>query len=138
MARIVVVDDNREMVDMLCLALDILGHDSIGAIGGEHAIETIKHQLPDAVLLDWMMPGMDGLETLRRIRAMPEVDGLPVIVLTASMEHDLEARAVGAGAAGYLLKPVSLEALAKSIAHYLDLPVHATPEGKLAEPAQVS
>ncbi|MGD2252778.1 MAG: response regulator [Anaerolineales bacterium] len=138
MARIVVVDDNREMVDMLCLALKILGHDPIAAYGGEHAIEIMEKQLPDAVLLDWMMPGMDGREALRRIRAIPDVDGMPVIVLTASAAHDLEALVVAAGATGCILKPVSLDMLAKSIAHYVGLPVHAGSDGRLAEPTPAS
>jgi CheY-like chemotaxis protein len=138
MARIVVVDDNREMVDMLCLALRVIGHDPVAAYGGEHAIEILEERLPDAVLLDWMMPGIDGKEALRRIRAIPGVDGMPVIVLTASAAHDLEAHVLAAGATGCILKPVSLDVLAKSIAQFANLPVRAGLDGRLAASTPVS
>ncbi|MCJ7512396.1 MAG: response regulator [Anaerolineales bacterium] len=111
MARILIVDDEPDTVRILCLALQVLGHQAQGVCSGAQALEALAASLPDAVLLDIMMPEMDGFETLRRIRGMPSVNGLPVLFVTASAEADLGLRGAAAGAQGVLHKPVDLHTL---------------------------
>ena len=107
-----VVDDNPTMVEMLSMALNIFGHNALAAYSGEEALERIPEDCPDLVLLDLTMPGIDGYETLRRLRAFPESEDLPVYVITAAAELDLEERVLLAGGTGLLRKPIQMETLA--------------------------
>lgn len=92
------------------------GHLAFSAFSGEEALSAIERELPDVVLLDLKMPGIDGFETLNRLRRMPKGQGLPVLVITAQDEADLEARVAEAGGNGLLKKPVDVNLLAAQIA----------------------
>jgi CheY-like chemotaxis protein len=107
-----VVDDNPTMVEMLSMALNIFGHNALAAYSGEEALQQIPCTHPDLVLLDLTMPGIDGYETLHRLRAHPESRDLPVYVITAAAELDLEERIHLAGGTGLLRKPIQMETLA--------------------------
>jgi CheY-like chemotaxis protein len=107
-----VVDDNPTMVEMLSMALNLFGHNALAVYSGEEALERIPADLPDVILLDLTMPGIDGYETLRRMRAMPVGNTLPVFVITAAAELDLEERVLLAGGTGLLRKPIQMETLA--------------------------
>ena len=107
-----VVDDNPTMVEMISMALNIFGHNALAAYSGEEALQRISEDDPDLILLDLTMPGIDGYETLRRLRACPETEGLPVYVITAAAELDLEERIHLAGGTGLLRKPIQMETLA--------------------------
>ncbi len=115
MPRVLVVDDDPNTVEMLAKALTLFGHQAERAFSGEEALDQTGRRLPEVVLLDLMMPGIDGYETLRRLRVLPGGDQVPVIVVTASSEPDLEQRVAAAGATGCLRKPVQLSALADLI-----------------------
>jgi CheY-like chemotaxis protein len=115
MARIMIVDDNREMADMLSVAVSVIGHDPIVCYSALHALKIIAEEDPDLVLLDLMMRDMDGLEFLRRVRARPDLLHLPIIVVTASSETVVADQATLAGATCCLWKPVSLDALTSTI-----------------------
>lgn len=112
MATVMVVDDNPTMVEMLSMALNLFGHNALAVYSGEEALERIPADLPDVILLDLTMPGIDGYETLRRMRAMPVGNTLPVFVITAAAELDLEERVLLAGGTGLLRKPIQMETLA--------------------------
>lgn len=112
MATVMIVDDNPTMVEMLSMALNIFGHNVLAAYSGEEALEQIPKANLDLVLLDLTMPGIDGYETLRRLRALPETEGLPVYVITAAAELDLEENIRLAGGTGLLRKPIQMETLA--------------------------
>jgi CheY-like chemotaxis protein len=111
MGRILIVDDDPLTVEMFVTAISIFGHEGLKAYSGEEALRIVSGQKPDLILLDLMMPGLDGFETLRQLRSMPGLDGLPVLVVTASAERDVEERAAAAGANGCMHKPVDLAAL---------------------------
>jgi CheY-like chemotaxis protein len=117
-ATVMVVDDNPTMVEMLSMALNIFGHNALAAYSGEEALERIPEHLPDLVLLDLTMPGIDGYETLRRLRACPETEELPVYVITAAAELDLEERVLLAGGTGLLHKPIQMETLADLVENH--------------------
>ena len=97
MATVMIVDDNPTMVEMLSMALNIFGHNALAAYSGEEALERIPEADLDLVLLDLTMPGMDGYETLRRLRSRPDTKALPVYVITAAAELDLEENILLAG-----------------------------------------
>lgn len=115
MATVMVVDDNPTMVEMLSMALNLFGHNALAVYSGEEALERIPADLPDVILLDLTMPGIDGYETLRRMRAMPTGNTLPVFVITAAAELDLEERVLLAGGTGLLRKPIQMETLADTV-----------------------
>jgi DNA-binding NtrC family response regulator len=104
-AKILVVDDEPANLKVLYKVLGEREHDVLVAANGVEALEIIEHGLPDLVLLDLMMPGIDGLEVCRRLRAAEATRNLPIIILTASGEdqHVLDAFAVGA--TDYVVKP---------------------------------
>jgi CheY-like chemotaxis protein len=132
MAQLLVVDDEPDTVRILCLALQILGHQAEGVGTGTAALEVIGESPPDGVLLDVMMPEMDGFETLHRIRTAVGGSHLPVVFVTASAEADLETRAVAAGAQGVLHKPVDLNRLGDWIERHATHPAVRAREPSLA------
>jgi len=104
-ARILIVDDEPFNVDLLEQQLAEQGYRTIVATDGAQALERLAAEAPDLVLLDWMMPGMDGLEVLRRMRAEPRWAAVPVIMLTARGSTEDKVRALDAGADDYVTKP---------------------------------
>ncbi len=81
--KVVYVEDHADMIDLVKLILEPQGFEVIGAIGGREGLETIQREVPDLVLLDLMMPDMDGWEVHRRMKADERLSKIPVIVVTA-------------------------------------------------------
>jgi len=102
--RILVVDDEPRMVHFIRLNLEHDGFEVVEAASGSQALDKLRDQLPDLVLLDVMMPDLDGFETLRLIR---EISSVPVIMLTAKGEEDDRVRGLELGADDYITKPFS-------------------------------
>jgi PAS domain S-box-containing protein len=112
---ILLAEDNEDNINTFSDYLQLQGYRVIVARNGEEAIERVKEERPDAILMDVQMPGMDGLEAIRRLRADSELANVPIIALTAlAMPGDRE-RCLEAGANEYLSKPVSLKGLVKEI-----------------------
>jgi DNA-binding response OmpR family regulator len=109
--QILVVDDLEENRTLLERALRNSGYDTLSAASGREALSIISSQVPDIVLLDWMMPELSGLETLRAIREMYSRARLPVIMCTALGEEMSVVTAMGAGANDYITKPISIPIL---------------------------
>lgn len=117
-ATILVVDDIPANLGLLFDALTQAGHRVLVAESGESALAQLKHELPDLVLLDYMLPGMDGMEVCKRIKAKPECADLPILFLTAVNELDEKVRALDAGAVDYVTKPIQTpEVLARVRTH---------------------
>ena len=102
--RVLVVDDEPRMIHFIRLNLEHDGFAVSEAASGSRALEQLRDQLPDLILLDVMMPDLDGFETLRLIR---EISSLPVIMLTARGEEDDRVRGLELGADDYITKPFS-------------------------------
>lgn len=116
--RILVVDDTPANLSLLLDALGDAGHVLQVADSGERALALLERTTPDLVLLDAVMPGLDGFATCRRIRARPEWQSIPVLFLTALQDADEKVRAFEAGAVDYIAKPVYVpEVLARVKAH---------------------
>lgn len=119
MTMVLVVDDNSPMVEMISTVLSIHGYEPQSALSGEQALGLVAQRPPDLILLDMTMPGLDGLETLQRLRAMPEGRDIPVVVVTAAPELDLEERVLLAGGNATLHKPVGVDALVGMVARQI-------------------
>jgi DNA-binding response OmpR family regulator len=102
--RVLVVDDEPHLVRAVRMYLELQGYTVFGAHSGEEAIEGVREKLPDLVILDVMMPGLDGFETLDEVRRFSQV---PVIMLTARGEEDQKVQALKLGADDYVTKPFS-------------------------------
>ena len=111
MARILVADDEQFLREMVAFRLRNTGHDVVVAVDGTEALRLASSARPDLIILDVMMPGVDGFEVLRRIKADADLRGIPVIMLTAKgQERDVIA-GLSTGAADYVIKPFSLKEL---------------------------
>ncbi|HTH49823.1 MAG TPA: response regulator [Candidatus Limnocylindria bacterium] len=117
-ATILVVDDVPANLGLLFDALTQAGHRVLVAESGEGALAQLAHETPDLILLDYMLPGMDGMEVCRRIKARPASAEVPVLFLTAVSELDEKVRALDAGAVDYVTKPIqTAEVLARVRTH---------------------
>jgi PAS domain S-box-containing protein len=116
---ILLVEDTKEVTMMIVDYLEMAGYQVIAASDGLNGIEQAKDKHPALILMDIQLPGMDGLEATRRLRADPDFRTVPIIALTAlAMRGDRE-RCLAAGATDYLSKPVSLKRLVQMIEEYL-------------------
>jgi two-component system, OmpR family, response regulator MprA len=109
MMRILVVDDERAVRESIERALRLEGYEVVQAADGAEALGSVAGQAPDAMVLDLMMPQVDGLEVCRQLRA--EGDRLPILVLTARDSVSDRVRGLDAGADDYLVKPFALDEL---------------------------
>jgi two-component system KDP operon response regulator KdpE len=126
---ILVVDDEPRMVKFVRMNLDLEGYRVSEAANGLDALDKVREELPDLVLLDVMMPEMDGFETLERIR---EVSTVPVIMLTVKGEEEDRIRGLELGADDYVTKPFSPRELASRIKAVLRRAEMAAPVEKTA------
>lgn len=116
--KILVVDDDKSITELLQYNLEKQGYDVRVANEGKEAIDKAKIFLPQMVLLDIMMPGMDGVETCRMIREINRLKDVFVIFLTARAEEYSEIAAFDAGANDYIIKPIKPRALMSRISAY--------------------
>lgn len=115
MATILLVEDNEMNRDMLARRLGRKGFDVIIAVDGESGVRMAADDGPDLILMDLSLPGIDGLEATRRVKAAPESAGIPVIALTAHAMTGDRDRALEAGCDDYDTKPVDLDRLLEKI-----------------------
>lgn len=126
--RVLVVDDEPRMIKFIRLNLEHDGFEVYEATSGPQALEKMRDQLPDLVLLDVMMPDLDGFETLRLVR---EISTVPVIMLTAKGEEDDRVRGLELGADDYVTKPFSpreLVSRVRAVLRRTEIPGQATHE----------
>ena len=116
---ILVVEDNERNLKLVRDVLEYAGYDVRVARTAEDGISLAASEPPDLVLMDLQLPGIDGLEALRRLRASPRTAGIPVVAVTAqAMKHDRE-RALDAGFNGYIEKPISVRAFPDQVRSFL-------------------
>jgi len=124
MAVIMIVDDVPDMVDLITDMLEPLGHEFIPAYSGEGALEKLESVTPDLILLDIMMPGMDGIEVCKRVKENPATSGIPVVMVTG--KHDMESHldAAFVEADGYIIKPFTMDMLIQKVKDSLEEAKH--------------
>jgi PAS domain S-box-containing protein len=119
--RVLIVDDVPQNRAVLVDSLNVLGFDLAEAADGQQALETAQHARPDMIVIDVTMPVMDGLEAMRRMRAMPTLAGIPVMASSGNDSQALRAECAAAGADAFLPKPVDIELFLSETARLLSL-----------------
>jgi two-component system alkaline phosphatase synthesis response regulator PhoP len=114
--KILAVDDEEPILELLKYNLEKAGYEVRTALNGETAVELARRFRPNLVLLDIMMPRMDGVEACRQLRTIPELDGMFIVFLTARSEEYSEVAAFEVGADDYITKPIKPRALLSRIA----------------------
>jgi two-component system phosphate regulon response regulator PhoB len=107
MTKILIAEDDEEIRSLLQFKLETAGFEVRGVPDGEAAVEMAQSMLPDLVLLDWMLPRMNGLETCVALRKIPEFRSLPIVMLTAKTQEIDVDRGFAAGVDDYIVKPFS-------------------------------
>lgn len=113
--KALLVDDDPDIRLVARLALARAGFDVALAASGAEALQAARASRPDVILLDWMMPEVDGLEVCRRLKQDPALDTVPVIFLTARSQKAEVAQGIALGAAGYIVKPFDALALGDEV-----------------------
>jgi DNA-binding response OmpR family regulator len=111
MFRVLVVDDDRDINDVVQEGLRAAGYEVVGALTGEEALAEVARRCPDLVLLDQMLPDIDGAEVCRRLRAGPQTRRVPIMFLSARAGSDARVRGLALGADDYVVKPFSMREL---------------------------
>ncbi len=116
---VMIVDDVPDNLALLSGALDQAGYMVLVALDGSSALERMQRLKPDIVLLDAMMPGLDGFETCRRIKAQPMLEDVPVLFMTALTESEHVLEGFEAGGIDYVTKPIHTEQVLARVAAHL-------------------
>jgi CheY-like chemotaxis protein len=118
MTKVLVIEDNVQNRYLISFILRRAGYEAIEAITGEEGVEMVERVHPDLVLMDIQLPGIDGYEATRRIRASSADEKMPIIALTSyAMTGDHE-RALDAGCTGYIEKPLNPDTIIDEIRRY--------------------
>jgi len=117
--KILVVDDEPTIVRLMEFILARQGHEMIVAVNGEEALQKTRAHKPDLVLLDIMMPRIDGYEVAQQLRADPETASVPIIMLSAKAQEEDIRRGAEVGVDAYVTKPFSPEHLVHVVTEHL-------------------
>ncbi len=109
--RILVVDDEKDLVDLITYNLQRNGYDFLAATSGTDALEIAQREQPDLIILDLMLPGIDGTEVARRLKADARTANIPIVMLTAKSEEIDVVVGLSLGADDYVTKPFSMKIL---------------------------
>ena len=122
MARILIVEDNPDNMTLTVLLLESAGHQVLTAVDAETGVALAGAELPDLILMDIQLPGMDGLQATALLKADPLTRAIPVIALTALAMLGDEERIRAAGCDGYICKPIRIHEFLAAIATQLAMP----------------
>lgn len=104
--KVLVVDDEQPIVELICYNLEKAGYEVASSYNGKDAIRVAQHFQPDLILLDVMMPGKDGFQTIQELRQQPGMERTIIIFLTAAVDEASEIKGLGLGADDYITKPI--------------------------------
>ena len=108
---VLLVEDYPDTLNFLAITLENEGYRVLTATTAEKAVDEAISRMPDLVLMDLGLPGIDGLSAIWRIRDEPSLQRVPIIVITAHDSYDLRAEAASAGCRGYVVKPIDMDIL---------------------------
>ena len=115
MALILVVDDSPVEQHVYSQALKQRGYETITANDGEEAVSIARDRKPDLIIMDVVMPGMNGFQATRKLQKNPDTAGIPVIIISTKNQETDKIWALRQGAVEYLVKPVKADALAEAV-----------------------
>ena len=110
-ARILIVEDEVSQLAVLEYNLTSAGYEAVKATDGQEALQLIDEQMPDLILLDWMLPGISGIEICRQLKVRKDTQAVPIIMLSARSEELDKVRGLETGADDYLQKPYGIQEL---------------------------
>ena len=110
-AQILIVEDEAAQQAVLAYNLTSAGYETVQAVDGDKALQLIEEQLPDLILLDWMLPGTSGIEICRQLKVRKDTQAIPIIMLSARSEELDKVRGLETGADDYLQKPYGIQEL---------------------------
>jgi CheY-like chemotaxis protein len=110
-AKVLVVDDHSDNVELVTARLESWGYSTMSAADGQEALDVVETTIPDLILLDIMMPKIDGIEVARRIKANPDLPFIPIIMVTALDSTENKVEGLEAGADDYIVKPIDFPEL---------------------------
>ena len=120
--RVLVVDDEKFVRELIKIKLGRCGLAVIEATNGQEAVEMAQTQKPDIILMDVMMPKMNGFEACEKLKSHPDTARIPIVMLTARGERSNQEKGLAIGAADYMSKPFSPQKLAELVIEILQRP----------------
>jgi two-component system, cell cycle response regulator DivK len=117
--KVLLVEDNEANRELATALLEAVGQIVLHAGTGEEAIRVATSETPAIVLMDISLPGMDGLTATKILKQNPKTEHIPVVALTAHAMKGDEAKALEAGCAGYITKPIDTRSFSKSVANFI-------------------
>lgn len=118
--RIILVDDEASIIKVLTVRLEKAGYEVIPVMDGKEALDSIRKERPDLVILDLMLPTLDGYKVCRLLKFDERYKHIPIFVLSARVEEDAKKRSMEAGADEYISKPLKTDELLDKIKKYLE------------------
>lgn len=125
--RILIVDDNVTNLKLVAYLMKAKGYEVATAVDAETALEAVRTQRPRLILMDLQLPGVDGLELTKQLKADPATREIIVIAVTAYAMKGDQDRAIAAGCDDYVTKPIDTRQLPETIARHLAGPAEGTP-----------
>ena len=120
--KILIVDDEAALVELLKDHFEFVGFEVLKAFDGGQAFERALAHKPEIILLDVIMPKVDGLEACRRLKENPETKAIPILMLTADAQQKRIAQVIAAGATAYMMKPFTIDAITSKVREMLPIP----------------
>jgi two-component system phosphate regulon response regulator PhoB len=117
---ILIADDDEDLRLLVQVTLENPTYRILTAVNGRKAVEAVNQHRPDLLIIDWMMPGLNGCEAVAHLRENPETASIPVVMLTAKDSLDAKEEAASLALAGYLAKPFSPLELIKKVREVLE------------------
>jgi CheY-like chemotaxis protein len=116
---VMVVDDSDDIRELMCMQLRRKGYRVVEAANGAEAVELVPRTHPGLILMDLSMPVMDGFEATRRIKALPELGGVPVVAVSAICDSHSIHKALEAGCVDYVIKPIDFSTIDSLVSRHL-------------------
>ena len=117
--RILIVDDEPHIIKVLTVRLEKAGYEVIAAIDGQETLNKVRKEMPDLIILDLMLPGIDGYKVCRLLKFDERYKHIPIIVLTARVEEEDRKRSMEVGADEYITKPIKPDEFLDTIKKHL-------------------
>jgi two-component system, NtrC family, response regulator AtoC len=127
--KVLVIDDERLLMKSTCMALNLFGFEASGSLDGEQGIAAATAVHPDIILLDIMMPGMDGWQVLEKLKAQEATRHIPVVIFTAKEYSSGVTLAETRGAVDYIAKPFDMDEMVKVLEKQFGVRGAPSPEG---------